>query len=35
MLLLHRDLTELERLAVGIENWAMRDLSADLSFAAP
>jgi hypothetical protein len=35
MLLLHRDLTELERLAVWIEGWAMRDLSADLSFAVP
>jgi anti-sigma regulatory factor (Ser/Thr protein kinase) len=32
-LLLHRDLAELERLAVWIENWAARDLSADLSFA--
>src|SRR5262245_8150617 len=32
-LLLHRDLAELERLAVWIEGWAMRDLSADLSFA--
>jgi len=34
-LLLHRDLAELERLAVWIEGWAMRDLSADLSFAVP
>src|SRR5262245_21252542 len=32
-LLLHRDLAELERLAVWLEGWAMRDLSADLSFA--
>jgi len=32
-LLLHRDLAELERLAVWIEGWAMRDLSASLSFA--
>src|SRR5262245_47394339 len=32
-LLLHRDLAELERLAVWIEGWAMRDLPADLSFA--
>src|SRR5262245_60434859 len=32
-LLLHRDLAELERLAVWIEGWAMRDLSGDLSFA--
>jgi serine/threonine-protein kinase RsbW len=32
-LLLHRDLAELERLGVWIEDWAMRDLSADLSFA--
>jgi serine/threonine-protein kinase RsbW len=32
-LLLHRDLAELERLAVWIEGWAMRDLSANLSFA--
>jgi serine/threonine-protein kinase RsbW len=32
-LLLHRDLTELERLAVWIEGWAMRELSANLSFA--
>src|SRR5262245_42186177 len=32
-LLLHGDLAELERLAVWIEGWAMRDLSADLSFA--
>jgi serine/threonine-protein kinase RsbW len=31
-LLLHRDLAELERLAVWIEGWAMRDLSASLSF---
>src|SRR5262245_26595658 len=31
-LLLHRDLAELERLAVWIEDWAMRDLSASLSF---
>jgi serine/threonine-protein kinase RsbW len=30
---LHRDLAELERLAVWIEGWAMRDLSASLSFA--
>jgi hypothetical protein len=34
-LLLHRDLAELERLAVWIEGGAMRDLSADLSFAVP
>jgi serine/threonine-protein kinase RsbW len=32
-LLLHHDLTELERLAVWIEGWAMRELSASLSFA--
>jgi serine/threonine-protein kinase RsbW len=32
-LLLHRDLAELDRLAVWIEGWAMRDLSASLSFA--
>jgi serine/threonine-protein kinase RsbW len=32
-LLLHRDLAELQRLAVWIEDWAARDLSADLSFA--
>src|SRR5262245_58965132 len=32
-LLLHRDLAELERLAAWIEGWAMRDLSARLSFA--
>src|SRR5262245_62742368 len=32
-LLLHRDLAELERLAVWIEGWAMRELSANLSFA--
>ena len=32
-LLLHRDLAELERLAIWIEGWAMRDLPADLSFA--
>jgi anti-sigma regulatory factor (Ser/Thr protein kinase) len=32
-LLLHRDLAELQRLAVWIEGWAMRDLSASLSFA--
>jgi len=32
-LLLHRDLAELERLTVWIEGWAMRDLSASLSFA--
>jgi serine/threonine-protein kinase RsbW len=32
-LLLHRDLAELQRLAVWIERWAMRDLSASLSFA--
>jgi len=32
-LLLHRDLAELRRLAVWIEGWAARDLSADLSFA--
>jgi serine/threonine-protein kinase RsbW len=32
-LLLHRDLAELERLAVWIGGWAMRDLSASLSFA--
>jgi serine/threonine-protein kinase RsbW len=32
-LLLRRNLAELERLAVWIEGWAMRDLSADLLFA--
>jgi serine/threonine-protein kinase RsbW len=32
-LLLHRDLAELQRLAVWIEGWAVRELSADLSFA--
>jgi serine/threonine-protein kinase RsbW len=32
-LLLHRDLAELQRLAIWIEGWAMRDLSANLSFA--
>jgi serine/threonine-protein kinase RsbW len=32
-LLLHRDLAELQRLAVWIEDWAAQDLSADLSFA--
>jgi serine/threonine-protein kinase RsbW len=32
-LLLHRNLAELQRLAVWIEGWAMRDLSASLSFA--
>ena len=32
-LLLHRDVAELERLAIWLEGWAMRDLSADLSFA--
>src|SRR5215472_16174849 len=32
-LLLHRNLAELGRLAVWIEGWAMRDLSADLLFA--
>ena len=32
-LLLHGDLAELERLAVWLEDWATRDLSADLSFA--
>src|SRR5262245_39293678 len=32
-LLLHRDLAELERLAVWIEGWATRDLSPNLSFA--
>jgi serine/threonine-protein kinase RsbW len=32
-LLLHRDLAELQRLAVWIEDWTARDLSADLSFA--
>ena len=32
-LLLHRDLAELERLAVWIEGWAKRDLSPKLSFA--
>jgi serine/threonine-protein kinase RsbW len=32
-LLLHRDLAELERLAVWIKGWTMRDLSASLSFA--
>ena len=31
-LLLHRHLAELERLAVWLEGWAMRDLSASLSF---
>jgi len=31
-LLLHRDLAELERLAVWIEGWATRGLSASLSF---
>jgi hypothetical protein len=30
-LLLHGDLAELERLAVWLEDWATRDLSADLS----
>ena len=32
-LLLHRDLAELERLAVWIEGWAVRELSANLLFA--
>ena len=32
-LLLHRDLAELERLAVWIEGWAIRELSASMSFA--
>jgi serine/threonine-protein kinase RsbW len=32
-LLLHRDLAELERLAIWLEGWVMRDLSASLSFA--
>jgi serine/threonine-protein kinase RsbW len=32
-LLLHRDLAELERLAIWLEGWAMRDLSPELSFA--
>src|SRR5262245_13935754 len=32
-LLLHRDLAELERLAIWLEGWATRDLSANLSFA--
>src|SRR5262245_45151894 len=32
-LLLHGDLAELERMAAWIEGWAMRDLSASLSFA--
>src|SRR5262249_45169990 len=32
-LLLHRDLAELQRLAVWIEDWAARDLAADPSFA--
>jgi serine/threonine-protein kinase RsbW len=32
-LLLHRDLAELERLARWIEGWAIRDLSASMSFA--
>src|SRR5262245_7034340 len=32
-LLLHRDLAELQRLAIWLEGWAMRDLSANLSFA--
>jgi serine/threonine-protein kinase RsbW len=32
-LLLRRDLAELERLAVWIKGWTMRDLSASLSFA--
>jgi anti-sigma regulatory factor (Ser/Thr protein kinase) len=32
-LLLHRDLAELQRLAVWIEGWAAPGLSADLSFA--
>src|SRR5262245_52419154 len=32
-LLLHRDLAELQRLAVWIEGWAAQGLSADLSFA--
>ena len=32
-LLLYRDLAELQRLAIWLEGWAMRDLSANLSFA--
>ena len=32
-LLLHRDLAELERLAIWIEGWSTRDLSDSLSFA--
>ena len=32
-LLLHRDLAELERLAIWLEGWAMGDLSPELSFA--
>ena len=32
-LLLHRDLAELQRLALWIEDWDTPDLSADLSFA--
>jgi serine/threonine-protein kinase RsbW len=32
-LLLHRDLAALERLAIWLEGWAMRDLSPELSFA--
>jgi serine/threonine-protein kinase RsbW len=32
-LLLHRNLAELERLAVWIEGWAVRELSANLLFA--
>ncbi len=32
-LLLHRDLAELQRLAVWLEDWAMRDLPTSLSFA--
>ena len=32
-LLLHRDLAELERLAVWLEGWAMRDPPTSLSFA--
>ena len=31
--MLHRDLAELERLAIWLEGWAMRDLSPELSFA--
>ena len=31
--MLHRDLAELERLAIWLEDWATQDLSANLSFA--